>query len=74
MAYLPSSFGGAENRFPGFRGGGKSEHHRARCRVTRPEPGYTREATSRGVPTESATENKPPEPFKYGAGKGEKVG
>ena len=48
-------------------GGGKSELRRARCRVTRWLPakaesasGYTREERSKELPTESATENKPP--------------
>ena len=48
---------------PGFTaGGGKSEHHRARCRVTRfgDKSGYMRKTTPRGVSMESATENKPP--------------
>gem|GEM_PF-5309283 len=45
--------------------GGKSEHHRARCRVTcgptqEGAAGYTRRTTPRGVSMESATENKPP--------------
>ena len=38
--------------------------------------GYTREAMPRGVPTDSATENKPPfeiSNLKFQSGKGEKV-
>ncbi len=33
--YSLCGFGRAENRFPALREGGKSEHQRARCRVTR---------------------------------------
>src|SRR5690242_166371 len=67
--YCSSDSGTAEDRSrPALRnGGGKSEHHRARCRVTwlplrncGKQPRYTREATPRGVPTDSATENIPP--------------
>src|SRR5439155_18040532 len=39
-------------------GGGKSEHRRARCRVTPVARGYTRAARPRGLPTESATETQ----------------
>src|SRR5260370_22282277 len=66
------------------RGGGKSEHHRARCRVTRGcrsrfggqsmTSGYTRETMPRGIPTESATENKPPRSLSAeGAGRNARV-
>ena len=44
-------------------GGGKSEHQRARCRVTPVWPEIHVGGESRGSSTDSATENKPP----YGA-------
>jgi len=74
--YIALDSGRAEDRFRLSKaGGGKSEHQRARCRVTSPRRQasrrrYTR-AAGASLPTDSATENIPPGP--QGPGKGEKA-
>ena len=72
--YFSRFWKGGES-LPAQAGGGKSEHQRARCRVTC-EPWfmrYTREAMPGGILTDSATENIPPL-WLCVSGKGEKAG